>query len=329
MTGLGTKENLLALLEKNKGVYFSGAEIAEALSVSRTAVWKAVNTLRDRGYAIDALPNKGYCLSPDTDILSAEGIGKYLEPLCGSPSLQVLPTADSTNASLRREADGGAPEGTVILACCQTRGRGRLGRRFFSPADTGVYLSLLLRPKDCVPSQALGLTTMAAVAACDAIEEISGRQAGIKWVNDIFQDGKKVCGILTEASVSVESGSLEYLVLGAGFNLYPPAEGFPEELTAIAGAILPAPRNDGKNLLAAAFLNRLLALYRSGDSGGYVRRYREKSILTGKPVFIETAGGREEALALDIDDQCGLRVQFSDGSTKTLTSGEVTIRQIQ
>ena len=90
----------------------------------------------------------------------------------------------------------------------------------------------------------------------------------------------------------------------------------------------PAPRNDGKNLLAAAFLNRLLALYHSGDSGGYVRRYREKSILTGKPVFIETAGGREEALALDIDDQCGLRVQFSDGSTKTLTSGEVTIRQI-
>ena len=323
---MGTKENLLSLLEKNKGVYYSGEEIADALSVSRTAVWKAVNSLRSRGYAIDAVPNKGYCLSPHTDILSAEGIEKYLEKSCGQLTLEVLPTADSTNALLRKKADAGAPEGTVLLANCQTSGRGRLGRRFFAPADTGVYLSLLLRPKDCPPQQAVSLTTMAAVAACDAIEAVCGRQAGIKWVNDVFLEDKKVCGILTEAAVSLESGSLEYTVLGVGFNVYPPAEGFPEELKPIAGTLFSTAQNDGKNLLAAAFLNRFLTLYFSGDRTDYVRRYREKSIVLGRKIFVEAPGGREEATALDIDSQCRLVVQYPDGAVKTLSSGEISIR---
>lgn len=322
---MGTKENLLSLLEKNKGIYLSGEEIAEALSVSRTAVWKAVNSLRSRGYPIDAATNKGYCLSPNTDILSAEGIEKYLDGAWRNLSLEVLSSTDSTNAMLRKQADAGAPEGTVLLANCQTKGRGRLGRSFFSPADTGVYLSLLLRPQDCPPQQAVRLTTMAAVAACDAIEAVCGAQAGIKWVNDIFLDGKKVCGILTEASVSLENGSLEYAVLGAGFNVYPPAEGFPEELETVAGTLFPTPRNDGKNLLAAAFLNRFLPLYHAGDQSDYVRRYREKSIVLGRKILLETSGGREEATVLDIDSQCRLVVQYPDGRIKSLSSGEIRI----
>ena len=324
--GMGTKEKLLSLLEENKGVYFSGEEIANTLSVSRTAVWKAIRTLRERGYTIDAVPNRGYCLSVGTDILSPQGIRKHLSDRCGALTLEVLPTADSTNAQMRKLADAGAPEGAVLVSNHQSSGRGRQGRSFFSPADTGVYLSLLLRPKDLLPRQALSLTTMAAVAACDAIESVSGKPAGIKWVNDVYMDGKKVCGILTEASVSVESGALEYVVLGVGMNVYPPEGGFPGELAATAGTIFPTGQSDGKNMLAAAFLNRFWALYLSGDFTGFVARYREKSILTGKKVWVDTPGGKEEAQVLEIDDHCGLKVRYSDGTLQTLVSGEVSIR---
>ena len=147
-----TKEKLLTLFEKNRGVYFSGEEIAEKLSVSRTAVWKAVNSLRREGYRIHAVQNKGYCLAANTDILSVQGIQKYLESACSQIKLTVLPAAASTNALLREKAAAGAPEGCVLIAGSQTEGRGRTGRRFYSPPDTGLYMSLLLRPFRC-PAQ--------------------------------------------------------------------------------------------------------------------------------------------------------------------------------
>jgi len=238
-------------------VFLSGEEIAEKLSLSRTAVWKAVNSLRKDGYRIDAVQNKGYCLAIDTDILSAEGILKYLEPVCSNLELTVLPVTDSTNNLLREMAAAGAPEGRCVIANSQTMGKGRLGRVFYSPADTGVYLSLLLRPGQCSAEQASKLTTMAAVAACEAIEDVSDEKASIKWVNDIYMNDRKVSGILTEASFDLESGYLEYAALGIGINIYPPKTGFPEEIKDIAGAVFRAPRNDGKNRVAAAFLNHL------------------------------------------------------------------------
>ena len=233
-----TKEKLLALLENSKGTFFSGEEIARTLQVSRAAVWKAVNALREDGYTIDAATNKGYRLSPDSDILSPQGIRRFLKPEYRDLDLTVLPTAPSTNALVREKANQGRPEGCVIIACEQTDGRGRYGRQFFSPVDSGVYLSLLLRPTTYSPQQATCLTAAAAAAMCQAIEAVTGQQPGIKWVNDIFLHGKKVCGILTEAAVGLETGTLNYMVLGAGVNLYPPAEGFPEEIKPIAGSVL-------------------------------------------------------------------------------------------
>lgn len=149
-----TKEKLLALLEDSKGTFFSGEEIARTLQVSRAAVWKAVNALREDGYTIDAATNKGYRLSPDSDILSPQGIRRFLKPEYRDLDLTVLPTAPSTNALVREKANQGRPEGCVIIACEQTDGRGRYGRQFFSPVDSGVYLSLLLRPTAYSPQQA-------------------------------------------------------------------------------------------------------------------------------------------------------------------------------
>lgn len=320
-----TKEKLLALLEDSKGTFFSGEEIARTLQVSRAAVWKAVNALREDGYTIDAATNKGYRLSPDSDILSPQGIRRFLKPEYRDLDLTVLPTAPSTNALVREKANQGRPEGCVIVACEQTAGRGRYGRQFFSPVDSGVYLSLLLRPTAYSPQQATCLTAAAAAAMCQAIEAVTGQQPGIKWVNDIFLHGKKVCGILTEASIGLESGSLDYAVVGVGFNVFLPEGGFPQEISKIAGAILPQPQEDARNRLAAAFLKHFLAIYRSGGTG-YAEEYRRRSLVIGKPIQVLSPAGVRSAFALDVDNSCRLIVRYDDGSVASLSSAEISIR---
>ena len=237
-----TKERLLTLLETRRGSFLSGEEAAKELAVSRAAVCKAVKALRQAGYPIDAVTNRGYRLSEQGDVLSAQGIAKYL-----NPELRPLveKTLDSTNAAVRRLAEQGAPEGTVVLAGSQTQGRGRYGRTFYSPEDTGVYLSLLLRPAGD-PQQTVLLTAAAAAAMCQAMEALGVENPQIKWVNDIFLSGRKVCGILCEASFSLETGAPEYVVVGAGINVYAPKGGFPPEIADIAGALWESPVSDGK-----------------------------------------------------------------------------------
>lgn len=323
---MGTKEKLLTLLENHRGEYFSGEEIASELSVSRTAVWKAVNALRAAGYEIDAAQNRGYCLDEHTDILSVQGIRLLLGSDDSEFDLELIPCTGSTNALLRERAAAGAAEGSVILANQQTQGRGRLGREFYSPPDTGVYLSLLLRPRGLEPAQAVKLTTMAAVAACRAIEEVSGKEAEIKWVNDIFLNRKKVCGILTEASYSLENGSLDYVILGIGFNVYPPAVGFPGKLADIADSILKIQTDQGKNRLAASFLRRFLEIYRGTADGDYAAVYRSKSMVIGRPIRVISPAGTRNAYALDVDRDCRLIVRWEDGTVESLSSAEVSIR---
>ena len=320
-----TKDKLLALLQSRQGEFVSGEEIAEALTLSRTAVWKAANALRASGYRIDAVRNRGYRLDAGTDILSQSRIEALLGSDGSGLTLEVLSCVDSTNSRLREKANAGIPEGYAILAGQQTGGRGRLGRRFYSPPDTGLYLSLLLRPTHLLPSEAVGITTMAAVAACRAIEEVSSRQAKIKWVNDIYLDGKKVCGILTEASIGLESGSLDYAVVGVGFNVFLPEGGFPQEISQIAGAILPQPQEDARNRLAAAFLKQFLAIYRSGGTG-YAEEYRRRSLVIGKPIQVLSPAGARSAVALDVDNSCRLIVRYDDGSVASLSSAEISIR---
>ena len=323
---MGTKEKLLALFEADKGKFFSGEELAARLAVSRTAVWKAVNSLRKEGYEIQAVQNKGYSLSVSTDILSIQGVEKYLNPEHSYIELEILPDIGSTNDYLREKAAQGKGEGYAVIAGAQTRGKGRTGRSFYSPADTGIYLSLLLRPKDCGPAQAVKFTTMAAVAACEAIEKVSHRSPQIKWVNDIYIDGKKVSGILTEASVSLENGSLEYVLLGIGINVYPPEKGFPQELRETAGSVFQERKSDGKNQLAAGFLNRLMDIYTKEETGEYAEEYRKRSMVLGKRIQILTPEGEKGARALEIDKDCRLLVEYEDGNRELLRAGEIRIR---
>lgn len=320
-----TKDKLLTLLQSRKGEFVSGEEIAQTLNLSRTAVWKAANALRDSGYAIDAVRNRGYHLDAGADILDKSRIEALLGADGDGLTVEVLSCVDSTNSLLREKANAGIPEGYVVLAGQQTGGRGRLGRRFYSPPDTGLYLSLLLRPTHLPPARAVGITTMAAVAACRAIEAVSNRAPQIKWVNDIHLDGKKVCGILTEAAIGLESGSLDYAVVGVGFNVCPPEEGFPEELRSIAGAILPQTQEEARNRLAAAFLKHFLAIYRSGDTA-YAEEYRRRSLVIGKPIQVLSPTGARPAFALDVDNSCRLIVRYDDGSVEALSSSEVSIR---
>lgn len=321
-----TKEKLLALLEENKGTFFSGEEIARTLQVSRAAVWKAVNALREDGYTIDAATNKGYRLSPDSDILSPQGIRRFLKPEYRDLDLTVLPTVPSTNALVREKANQGRPEGCVIVACEQTDGRGRYGRQFFSPVDSGVYLSLLLRPTAYSSQQATCLTAAAAAAMCQAIEEVTGQQPGIKWVNDIFLRGKKVCGILTEAVVGLETGALDYMVLGAGVNLYPPAEGFPEEIQPIAGSVLERSCPEAKNRLVGEFLNRFWDFYTHPECRAYLEDYRARSLAIGRNVTVLSAGKAVSAYAYGIDDDFRLLVRYENGDTEALSYGEIRIQ---
>lgn len=323
---MSTKEQLLALFENNKGTYLSGEEIAKKLSVSRTAVWKAVKALRDEGYHIDAVTNKGYKLSVNTDILSVQGIQKYLDSTCSDLHIEVLSSLDSTNETAREKAILGAPEGYVVIANAQTNGRGRRGRTFFSPADTGIYMSLVLRPRCCPVQQATKLTTMAAVAVCEAIEKVSNEKAQIKWVNDVYVKGKKVCGILTEASLGLEDHFLEYAIIGIGVNVSLPVKDFPKELQNIAGAVFEEAQNDGKNRIAAEILNRFMSYYTCLPKVNYGEQYRKRSFVIGKEVSVITPDEQKKAVAMDIDDEFHLIVKYEDNSIEALSSGEISVR---
>ncbi|MGN0307733.1 MAG: biotin--[acetyl-CoA-carboxylase] ligase, partial [Lachnospiraceae bacterium] len=167
---------------------------------------------------------------------------------------------------------------------------------------------------------------MAAVAVCEAIEAVSEKKALIKWVNDIYVDSKKVCGILTEASFGLEDGFLEYAVLGVGINVSPPKGGFPPELESIASSIFDQPQNDGKNRLAAEFLNRFMAHYSSLEKGCYIQEYRNRSFVIGKKIQVILPHQTREALALDVDQDCRLLVEYENGKREYLSSGEISVK---
>ena len=321
------QSHLQQLLESNKSAFLSGEEIARRLGVSRNAVWKAIKALQADGYPIQAVPNRGYCLAATSDVLSASGIRQYLAGDAQSLDLRVYDSVDSTNLVLRGLANGGAAEGTVVVAALQTGGRGRKGRSFYSPQGTGVYVSLLLKP-NIAPDDATLITTTAAVAVCGAVEALSGKPASIKWVNDVFMDGKKVCGILTEGSFDMESGQFEYAILGAGINVYEPAGGFPQEIRAIAGSVLSAPAPDGKNRMIAEYLNRFLSLYQTLGSAETNAEYRSRSFVLGRMVTVLSGEQATPARALDVDEKCRLIVEYGDGRRETLSSGEISIKLV-
>lgn len=316
------KYDVLNILEQQKGGYVSGQCIADSLCVSRNAVSKAVTALRRDGYSIASSTRCGYMLSADCDILSREGIAKYLTSEIFN--ITVFDSVDSTNSVLKRMAVDGAADNTVVIARSQTAGRGRMGRTFFSPADCGIYISLLIRP-DMPAEQSLRITTTAAVAVARALRRL-GAVAQIKWVNDLFIGDSKVCGILTEAALDIESGRVDYAVLGIGVNVSVCDGGYPDEIKHIAAPAFDLPPKDAKNKLAAYLLDELAAIGGDWLNGDLLNEYRALSMLVGRRVKVLRGGDSYSATVKAINDEARLVVVTDDGKERILSSGEVSVR---
>ncbi len=319
------KQSVLRALGEARGASVSGEVLAQSLGVSRAAVWKTIKSLQGEGYRISAGTNRGYRLEEYPDLLTAEGISAMLPLELAQLDLRVFDEIDSTNLEAKRLAMTGLSR-CAVIADRQTAGRGRLGRSFYSPPGCGIYTSLLLRPRPDQLADVTLLTTAAGVAVCRALQKAAGVQAEIKWVNDLYLNGKKICGILTEGVTDFESGMIESIVIGYGVNFRDDAH-LPEELRPIVGSVFGAePPTVTRSALAAAMLAELLPLAEDLSSRSFLPEYRRRSMLLGREIVFSRAGGRFAAVAEGIDDNGGLVVRLPDGSRETLRSGEVSVR---
>ena len=360
MEYMTVKQELIGFLEQNKGTAVSGEALAAGLGVSRAAVWKAVKILQKEGYPIEAVRNRGYTLHADSDRISAEGIRIYLPEQWKNVPVEVLSVVDSTNTYAKKQIAAGAfgasagnpadsafhantdvlagangnaaqhaelaaPRHAIIAANEQTAGRGRLGRSFFSPADTGIYMSLVLAA-GCRTEDFLPITVAAAVAVSRVIERFTDDKPKIKWVNDVWLGNKKVCGILTEGISNFENGTLEAAVVGIGINVDTEKNAFPEAVqnTAVSLGTVHATRNE----LIAAVSAELFDLAEDLKNPVLMQEYRDRSLILGKEIYWEKDGMRHEGRAADINDAGNLVVDTEEGP-ETLISGEVSIRPLE
>lgn len=325
------KENIISILESNKGLFISGEKIANNLKVSRTAIWKAIKSLKNDGYNIHSVSNKGYALSKETDILSSKVIKNNMLKYADKFNFIIHKTVASTNIIARELAINGAESGTVVIAEEQTSGYGRNGKSFFSPYGTGIYMSIILNlKKEKKIFNSSFITTAAAMAVSKSIEEISNENTQIKWVNDVFINGKKVCGILTEGAFSFEDGKLDYAVIGIGVNVNFPKDGFPKELNNIAASINSKnnansnTKSDIRNILVAKILENLYDYY--FNDVNFYEEYKKRSFLIGKKVSININNKEHIVKVLDIDKTFALVAEFQDGKIDKIVSGSINKR---
>lgn len=326
---MNVKDSLLNTLAASGSEYISGAALAEKLGVSRNAVWKAVKSLEAEGYAIESVTSKGYRLADSNNRLSEKLITSRLMTKALGRELKVLDEVNSTNIAAKELASAGAPHGTAVAADMQTMGRGRLGRTFVSPAGTGLYLSVILRPEIELEATAM-MTTAASVAVAEAVEKLTGSAPQIKWVNDVYLNGKKICGILTEASLGLEMKSLDYAVIGIGVNVRSVRGKFDSELIKTASSI---EDETGliidRNALCAAILDRLEFYTDSLRERSFLEGYRRRELLTGNDITAMVGNQPITGKALGIDDNGNLIVELPNGSVKHLGSGEANLCRVK
>ena len=338
------KDNVLTILLRSEE-FLSGEAISRDLQVSRAAVNQAVKALRADGYEIESVTNRGYRLLAGPDRITYGS----LQALLGEERMKRVLCYDSTDSTNRRlqEAVLNAPaaenpipsqsalHGLIAVANEQTAGRGRLGRSFASPQDMGIYMSVLLIPEvfgDASPSASwTALTSWTAVAVCRAIEAVCGVQPGIKWVNDLYLGGKKICGILTLMDLESESGLIRDIIIGIGVNVQEKEEDFPEDLRDIAGSLYQQTgKKIDRSVLAAEMIrqiDRLCADWTDPDAAGiYLDAYRKHSLVIGRPVSVITPKSAKEATAEGIGDDFSLHVRYTDGTEEDLRGGEISIR---
>lgn len=320
-------EDVLTILEKNRGLLISGSALAKEFNVSRTAVWKVINSLRDLGHAIESVPNSGYLLRPDSDGLSHNAIQNQLTTRTLGNPLILLRSVDSTNLYLKNLAQSEIEEGYTVVADEQMQGRGRLGRTFYSPRGNGIYMSVLLRPALALTDTPF-LTICAAVAVCRTLKKVCGLNAGIKWVNDLFCDGKKLCGILTEAFISAEMQTVDYAIIGIGINL----RNIPDEVSDIATCVYSQTGQRGiRNTLIAEILNALEQVYSSyiqhNAKDRILDEYTKNMIALNRRVEVVSPASVYEAYVIGVNSSGGLLVKRPDGAVCTLTSGEIKLME--
>lgn len=317
-----TKNKILLMLENRRGEYLSGQELASELGLSRNAVWKAVKALKEDGVQISSVKNRGYMLAADFDPLTEDAIARELSERGAACELRLLKTVDSTNTYSKRLALESPKEPILIVSETQSAGRGRSGKSFHSAQGAGLYMSLLLHPEKRIKAPQL-ITVASAVSVCRAIEKQTGISPSIKWVNDIFCEGKKICGILTEAVMDFESNTIDYIVVGIGINCRVPSGGFPEEIRDIAGAL---PVGVSRAKLCADIAAMMIETYAQPEDAAIIEEYRRRCRMIGKRVSFLQDGLPVEAEVTGIDDDCALLVRFDNGKTLALHAGEISVR---
>lgn len=318
-----TKENVLKILLEAED-FVSGETLAESLGITRNSVWKAVTALRTDGFDIEAVTNKGYALVSEGTVLNELVMKKYLTS-APERKVHIFDIIDSTNNYAKKLASDGAPSGTTVVSDMQTAGKGRLDRRFVSPAGGSIYMSVILRPDTDLKSSQL-ITSCIAAAAAQAVDKVCGTDVKIKWVNDLYLNGKKICGILTEASINFESGGLDYAVAGIGINLRSIKKTLPEELLEKATSIEDETgKIPPRSRLIAEILNNIDKYLNELESKSFLDEYRRRSFIIGKRVAVSKLSDERTALALGISDDAGLIVRYDDQTEEILNSGEARI----
>ncbi len=255
------------------------------------------------------------------DILCKKEISKHTT----NYNIIVFDEINSTNIYLKQLAKNNAEPHTVIIANTQTSGHGRFDRKFYSPKNCGIYMSILLKP-DLDAEKSVLLTAAAAVAVNEAILSLTGKKTEIKWVNDILLEGKKVCGILTEGAINPKTLKFDWAVIGIGINVYTPKNDFCNEIKDIASALSDETQENLRNRLCAEILNNISLYCENLENKDFVTKYKEYSVLKNKRINVIRNGSATPATALFIDDDCRLAVRYDNGTQELLNSGEISIK---
>lgn len=321
------KEEILRLLRCADG-YISGQELCNRFGVSRTAVWKAINQLKEAGYEIEAQQNKGYRLMAAPDLMTEAEIKSLLHTDWVAKEVLYFDTIDSTNTKAQELAEKGYPSGTLVVADKQESGKGRRGRSWVSPSGTGIFMTLMIKP-DINPNNASMLTLVAALAVAKAITSVTGEEAMIKWPNDIVVNGKKVCGILTEMNAQFDY--INHIVVGIGINVH--NESFPEEISQMASSLMI--EAGGKRFHRAQIIAETMSYFeqyydtflKTQDLSALVREYDKLLVNRNKSVRVLDPKEPFDGKAMGITPKGELIVDTWE-SRKLVSSGEVSVRGI-
>lgn len=321
------KTEILKLLRESDG-YVSGQSLCEEFGVSRTAVWKVINQLKEEGYHVEAVKNRGYRIADIPDVMSEEELKSLLtgKTRWAGQEIYYYPDTDSTNIRAKELGEKGAPHGTLVVAGQQSAGRGRRGRGWESPPGCSIYMSILLRP-EFLPSKAPMLTLIMAYSVAKALRACTGMEVKIKWPNDIVLNGKKLVGILTEMSTEIDY--INHVVIGVGVNVN--MASFSEEIAKTATSLrIETGEIIKRSTLIVEMMKHFEKNYemylKTEDLSGIREAYNGLLVNCGKEVRILGAREPYQAVALGINDSGELLVRKQDGSQEAVYAGEVSVR---